>query len=700
MQPRPNFQASAQSINSAITSLRGIWRRQHILISILFLGLLQGIIYAIIIPPWWHYDEPGHFEYAWLVANLPTWPKAGQYNQEMRREVGNSLMKFGWYQIRNFHPDLSGSGPIVIGVPQVGDPPGYYFLASLPLRFLHGADILVQYYAARSISFMLYLLTILAAWYALGEVVPINHPLRWMVPAFLALLPAFVDTMTAVNNDVSAVLAASFFLWAGLRLMKRGYSVGRIIFLAFTLVLCYLSKNTSWFAFLLTPFVLVFAIRPGKFMRIKLGLTAIIFLLTGFAILQWGSPLAWYQTPSMSSLPRVETTASPASNYAFQIGGAGTDSGGQVLQFIPPQDVQSLQGQTVTLGFWIWADHDMQLGSPFVSFLTDQNSFVNSPPVQLDVTSQPIFHRQTISVPSNAANAAIYIQYPSLSTNRIYFNGTVLTAGEFSGNPPQFMDPNGTTGRWDDYPFQNLIRNGSAQQADFRFRPWLDRLTTRHLSIRGFNPPLILATIQDWPGTGWYYQESFSTMFRTFWASLAGDKVPIPWRPVNLLLTLITILGIGGTILALWSKRKSIRWDIVFVLGLALVIPWVVAWTRGASDFERLRPLYPWARYAYPAIWPTALLLCAGWLELLEFFKARLKFTDRAQNAIFLSVMFALSGIAAFDSVQAFVHGLRDHWILLTVLLFLEAAALLIIVQLARRPQKANSAAKDVSQLS
>jgi hypothetical protein len=689
MPPGPNLQTVLQSTRTQIAllfNIRGLW---HTLVSILLLGLLEGIILASVIPPWWHYDEPGHFEYAWLAANLPAWPKVGQYDQEMRREVGNSLMKYGWYQIRNFHPNLSGSEPIGIGVLQVGDPPGYYFLASSPLRFLHGADILVQYYAARSVSFLLYLLIILATWFALGEILSEGHPLRWMVPAFLALLPAFVDTMTSVNNDVGAVLAATIFLWASLKLMKRGYSLGRFVFLVFTLALCYLSKNTAWFAFLLTPFVLAFAILPDRFMRIKLGLTALVFLLAIFATLQWGSPLGWYQSPAMQGLPRVGTTDSPASNYAFQVGGLGTYPAGRIMQFFSPDDIEPLRGQTITLGEWMWASHGTQMESPTIRFFTNGGGYVSSTPIQLNLINQPVFYQQSISVPTDAFNAAIYVQYTSqaVSNNQIFFNGLVLTAGEFSGNPPQFTDPNGAAGRWDNKPFQNLISNGSAEQAGLRFRSWVDRITTRLLSIRGFNPPLILATIQDWQGTSWYYRESFTTLFRTFWASVAGDKVPIPWPPANAFLVFMTILGFGGAVVALWMKRKSLRWDILFILGMALIIPWMIAGTRGASDFTNQNPLYPWARYAYPAIFPTAFVLCAGWLEILEFFKPRLRFTDTIRNAIFLGGMFGLSGIAALDAVQAFVHGLRDHWVLLVILLILQAMALLIIARISRQPQ-------------
>jgi len=33
---------------------------------ILVLALANGLLYLVLVPPWQHYDEPTHFEYAWL----------------------------------------------------------------------------------------------------------------------------------------------------------------------------------------------------------------------------------------------------------------------------------------------------------------------------------------------------------------------------------------------------------------------------------------------------------------------------------------------------------------------------------------------------------------------------------------------------------------------------------------------------------
>ena len=66
-----NLRSAFQGVNTWLQYTLRNWFPRHTLLSILLLGLLQSMIFAAIIPPWWHYDEMGHFEYAWLAANLP-----------------------------------------------------------------------------------------------------------------------------------------------------------------------------------------------------------------------------------------------------------------------------------------------------------------------------------------------------------------------------------------------------------------------------------------------------------------------------------------------------------------------------------------------------------------------------------------------------------------------------------------------------
>ena len=334
----------------------------------------------------------------------------------MRRQMALSALNVRWYQLRGVKPDLSGSTPIPIGATQTGREPLYYFLASLPLRLMHNMDILIQYYAARSISLILYLLILVVVWYALGEILRSDHPLRWMVPTFLALLPGFIDAMTAVSNDVAAVLAASLFLWASLRLIKKGYSLGRLLFLALSLILCYLSKNTAEFTFLLTPFVLILGLLRGRWTWIVIGICVLGALVVPLTTLEWGAPLGWYQTPGQPSPLRIPSAGSPLGSYVFQINYPSPNASGQLSQFITPDIIKSISAQTITLGGWFWADPPTQIMSPYMTFSTNNNGTLNfdmisSPQTPLVLSTKPTFYRFVIQAPPHTEYAVIFIPF-------------------------------------------------------------------------------------------------------------------------------------------------------------------------------------------------------------------------------------------------------------------------------------------------
>ena len=676
-----------QGAKSRLQSKLKNWRLPRILLWILLLALVQGIIFAAIIPPWWHNDEPGHFEYAWLVANLPSWPKAGQYDQAMRQQMALSMINTRWYQVRGVKPDLSGSAPIPIGVPQTGREPLYYFLASLPLRLMRNTDITLQYYAARSISFILYLLILVVIWYALGEILRANHPLRWMVPAFLALLPGFIDAMTAVNNDVAAVLSASLFLWASFSLIKRGYSIGRLLFLGLSLILCYLSKDTAQFTFLLIPFVLIFGLLRGRFTWVVISLCILGTLILPLTALEWGAPLGWYQAPAQPLPLRTPSTSSSLGSYVFKISYPNPNVSGQITQFVTPDAANSISDHTITLGGWFWAVPATQIMSPYMFFSTNNNGTLNdisigSPQTPLALTTKPTFYRFVIQAPPSTQYATIIIPYILSSPDSgIFIDGLILVAGNYGDALPRFSDPNGTQGIWNGQKFQNIIRNGSAEQDDLRFQPWAQEKLGK-LPASFFDPPFILSTLLDRHGIGWYYRETFTGLFRTFWTSLAADRTDRTPTPAlsSYWLMVLTFLGVGGALLWLWRERKTLRWDILFFLGLSMLIAGVLVVLRGISGFEVAFPIISWARYIDPAILPIALILCAGWLEWLNLIKTRWMLSNMKSDAIFLGGMFGISVLAMADAIQVIHPDWWRNWQSLIFLLIFQIISIQAII--------------------
>ncbi len=273
----------------------------------------------------------------------------------------------------------------------------------------------------------------------------------------------------------------------------------------------------------------------------------------------------------------------------------------------------------------------------------------------LKLQPRPIFYRIGVQVPSDANYAIVIPPYLALkgTNGKVYFDGVVLAEGAHSTTPPQFSDPSAVEGSWDGHLFSNLIDNGSAEQPALRVRPAVDQATVRLLSKFG-SLSSIFSTLGDWRGTSWYYRDTFFTMLRTFWASVAADKFNLPGTLPNNFLLVLTVLGLLGAARMLWRKRRELRWDILFILFAALVVAWAMAALRGVSSLSLTFPIVTRARYAFPAILPTALLICAGWLEWLEWLGDRLAIPRKIVHLIPVGFMMLLSLFTLFNIVKFF----------------------------------------------
>src|SRR4030065_802809 len=90
---------------------------------LLLVSLINGLLYLFLVPPWQHYDEPGHFEYAWLIAHWSRLPDPNEYDPVMRRQLASSMIEHGFYDGLGFVPDLTSlDQPAWVGVPQIDVP--------------------------------------------------------------------------------------------------------------------------------------------------------------------------------------------------------------------------------------------------------------------------------------------------------------------------------------------------------------------------------------------------------------------------------------------------------------------------------------------------------------------------------------------------------------------------------------------------
>ena len=125
----PNWQGNRNNVELQSRDFR-------ILGFLLLLGLVHGLVYIFLVPPWQHYDEPNHFEYVWLIQERGELPQSGDYDQSMRRDVAESMIEHGFFNGMDFFPKLDVQDePIWIGsYHQISNPPFYYYLTTLPLK--------------------------------------------------------------------------------------------------------------------------------------------------------------------------------------------------------------------------------------------------------------------------------------------------------------------------------------------------------------------------------------------------------------------------------------------------------------------------------------------------------------------------------------------------------------------------------------
>ncbi len=604
---------------------------------ILVAGLIHGLLYVFLVPPWQHYDEPTHFEVAWLIANRAGLPSTGEYDQAMRREVAASMVEHGFFKDLNLSTNLLAQNePVWIGISQTDNPPLYYWIAALPLRLVPTSDITFQLILCRLVSLLFYLLTILTASWIVSELTPPGHLLRWMVPATLVLLPGFTELMTAVNSDVGAVAFFSLFIWASLRLIQRGFNLMRLGAAGLLAVACLLTKNTAAIALPLFVISVLFSLLRGRKAWLAWTLLGAGISLSVFILFTSGDVAKWYQLASQNLPTRAASSLAPLGSFAFQLEAASSAQTNSLVQPLSPSQVIRLRGKTITLGFWMWASQPGRYRSPALK--DDRQSYSEL----VDVNLTPAFHTLTAKLASTTNHIQIVLQPSGAAGVRIFIDGLVLARGDYShSGSPVLMDAEGQHGAWGGKAFANPIRNASAEQNWPRPRTPIQRLLNKLSPIQ---PNMVLASLADWQNSRWYYQTTLKQLFRTLWGEFGWGHIPLP-RQAYIALSIVTALGVLAGLTGLLRNRKTIPWEAFALLAISSLWIWGAALVRGVYSVT-WTVFIPSARYAFPAIIPTVWVLCAGWAEGPRWIERWLRIPGWVKLTFFLALFLLLDALS------------------------------------------------------
>lgn len=573
---------------------------------------MHGLLYVVMVPPWQHYDEPTHFEYAWLIANRLTLPQEEDYDPAMRREVLSSLYAHRFFRDMNFFPSLDPEDePPWIGITELRHPPLYYMLAAVPLWLARHTDVAVQLYLARLVSLALYLGSVWITYRLVCMLAPPQHPLRLAVPGLAALLPAFTDLMTAVNNDAGAVFILTLFGWSAVRLIVRGLTLPRLAAVVGCALVGIWIKNTAAVALVLAPLaILIACFRKHWSPWLWIGGAACGLALV-LLVLGWGDAAQWYRDTDQVGTTAQKNVQAPWGKRALVVESAVDAPMRQIIQYLSPGDLEQAAGQTVTLGGWVWAGGAAQIRSPI---LYDSHRSVSC---AIEVGTQPTFFAVTMTVSARAEYLQIILRPAAAQDGPVYYDGLVLVAGEHAQDPPPtFVDRDMGRVQWGGDQVANWVRNPSAERTSVRVRPWLEALIRRY-ARRSASQALV--SLLDWELAGQAYVATTRSLFQSFWARFGWGQVGLPagWYG---LLGIISLVGAVGS--AIFGVQYLRRADVALAhkralvwLALAAGLVWANALLRVGGAWSGYIPV---ARYTFPAIAPTALLLAGGWWAWLR----------------------------------------------------------------------------------
>lgn len=613
---------------------------------LLLIAATQGLIYTFLVPPWQHYDEPGHFEFAWLVANRSQWPIQGDYDLGMRREVAASMIEHNFYNGITGEPSLISIDPPNIGISQLKHMPLYYLIASIPLRIFRYTDITFQLYLVRLVSLILYIFTIFFVYKTCKELFSKGNPLRWMVPLFLSFLPPFIDLMTAANNDVAATAFSTFLIWACLHLIIKGPNAINIFWVVIGGVFSILSKSTALFVIPIGIITLIL----GIFRKRQLIAWGIIFSLPVFIYLivfSWNSkgPAYFYASNDKFLPHRAQDPQAPVGDYAF-IQRPQYSSGNFFFFMIPTENLKKLSGKSITLGVWAWGSQPVDIPSPAFQPYNGEPEKLGD----IHLGTEPKFFTFVFKVPYNSSLGWILV-YPSTNfQTNIYWDGWSLQEGNLSETaPPKFSDQQATNGIWNGKPFHNMINNASAEIVWPVIRPAFGQL----LEEFDFNSSYVWSWL-DQPGMGWYYQDAAQQIFRSFWGKFSWSQITLTGNKPFWVFLALCVLSTIGAFWQAYKHFKKINWSIAILLGLAFIFSLAIALMRGVGNwFEKI--FFPGSRYLYPVILPMAVFLCSGWYSIAVQFpnKPRLKI---GLGFLFVTLLVAYD-IWAISSILQFFRG-------------------------------------------
>jgi len=198
---------------------------------LLALAFMRALLYALVTPPWQAPDETGHFEYAWLIAELGYLPSSKDISPIFERELVSSLYEWRYGEfigrpLLEQMPVRMHELPIYIFARRSRTILGrrfslaYLWQALFLTPFRH-QDMLMQLYVARLSSVFLLVGVVWLAWKTFHELMPERQMSIVVMTAFLIFLPQHTFIFGTVGDGQLAELIAGSVFYAWCSIFRR-----------------------------------------------------------------------------------------------------------------------------------------------------------------------------------------------------------------------------------------------------------------------------------------------------------------------------------------------------------------------------------------------------------------------------------------------------------------------------------------------
>ncbi|MGQ9483261.1 MAG: glycosyltransferase family 39 protein, partial [Chloroflexus sp.] len=205
------------------------------------LAFIHTLIYVFLVPPWQHYDEPGHFLYAAYIVrggiNAPD-------DVAIAREVADSMYRHDFWP-PGVRPDFLSPRPPGIPTDQRHHPPLYYSIIAVLISPFRYMPVEYQLYLGRVFSAFLMMLTVIAVWRIGLTITPDEPQMALVLAALVAGTPAFVDLMSALNSDVLMNFAAATAFLGFAILIRNGWCGSGVLLAVLGTGVAILTKRTA-----------------------------------------------------------------------------------------------------------------------------------------------------------------------------------------------------------------------------------------------------------------------------------------------------------------------------------------------------------------------------------------------------------------------------------------------------------------------